>query len=650
VSRGGWILGIDVGTSYTVGAVRNGDRAEVLEIDGRRRFRSAVMALDDGSLLVGDEAERRSPTAPAKIERAPKRYLERGQPGIPLGDRLYPVHEAIAKILEVVWDEALRQHADVAPAEVRLTHPAAWGDARRRLLATAAATAGIEAVTLLSEPEAAALYLAEAQVAGAPIEPNGLVAVYDLGGGTFDVSLLRRHDSGFEPVGEPRGDEGVGGDLFDERLYRWLGEHVLPSDVWEQLTGSDVREWRYANHEFRRGITAAKEAISKTSASPVYIPAPVDRVVQVTRAEFEELIRPDVEVTLDMLAETLDAAGARSSDLSALFLVGGSSRIPLVAGMVRERFGRADFKGDPKAVVALGAAQTGPLTRPPPPRAADVPGPAGPAPVVTGAGPARSLRDELTRDPRRELVLDLVEELVAYARHGVQRVLVLRDVALLEAHGIGADAVFDYAKSVAADFQVLQALMPGDKPGPWASVRSLVSPLEGRNEALDADLPWTRELGRWGRVAHPVDSKRERSAAKGKAGKHRARHGDAIYELLKDAAAQQPVLCLLSGVPHYDKASFEALQRIVLTLIGYSPEQPPDRILILLSGGRRSDPDRGGGRSTSLFPRVKLRRKERDRLILMNPFVVHQPAGAPPLASLEGLDVPPVRPNAFGVL
>ena len=353
----GWELGIDFGTSYTAAAVHDGGHSDILEIDGRRRFSSAVLAASDGSLVFGEEAERQSRSAPDRMERAPKRYLEVGELGIPLGERLVPVEEVVSQIFRLVWDEALRQHAGVPPAETRLTHPASWGEDRRRLSESAALAAGLTNVVLLSEPEAAATHLAARHITGEPIGDGGSVAVLDLGGGTVDVAVLRRHDAGFDLLGQPGGNDRIGGDLFDARLYQWIGEHVLPADMWQELQESDERDWQHANYELRKGVTAAKEAVSKAAVSPLYIPSPVDRELQITREEFEELIREDVGATLAVLDDTLRSAGRTADELAALYLVGGSSRIPLVTGLVRERFGRADFKGDPKAAVALGAAQ-----------------------------------------------------------------------------------------------------------------------------------------------------------------------------------------------------------------------------------------------------------------------------------------------------
>ena len=541
-TRDGWVLGVDFGTCYTAAAVRNRERADVLEVDGRRRFSSAVMAAADGSLLIGEEAERRSRATPGRMERAPKRYIEAGQVGIPLGDQLVPLPAVIARILGAVWEEALRQHGGVPPAETRLTHPASWGKRRMQVLIEGAQAAGITEVVLLPEPEAAATYLAEQRITGAPIEQDGVVAVYDLGGGTCDIAVLRRTGSRFVLLGEPSGDDRIGGDLFDEHLYRHLGEHALPSEAWQNLQESDEREWRHANHEFRRSVTAAKEAISALPTSSLYIPLPVDREVQISREEFAELIRRDVDSTLDMLDDSLRSAGESPDHLAGLFLVGGSSRIPLIAALIRQRFGRTDFKGDPKTVVALGAAQatllhdraTGPSHREREPRGEDA--------SSTDESPPRPPRMRGLSDPRQQDFVDLLAELVDDARRGVPRVLVLRDAALLESIGMGAGQLLEETARVADGFTVLRSAGSRSlNEPPWAGLANLLRPLESREPLrLEyAALPWTGRPGALKRVVRPIDSRRQMRARKGKADNNRSAHASAVVRLLYAAAQEK---------------------------------------------------------------------------------------------------------------
>jgi len=337
--------------------------------------------------------------------------------------------------------------------------------------------------------------------------------------------------------------------------------------------------------------------------------------------------------------------------------VGGSSRIPLVSSLVRRRFGRADFKGDPKTAVALGAAQTTlahrvPEVRKEPERVGDPPPASIPTPPTPPA-PVRpvSLRDELARDPRRELLLDLVEELTANVADGLQRVLVLRHVALLDQHGIGVDVLFDYATKLAGDFTVLRAWAePASDAKPWGPLRALLAPLQDRWSELDSDLPWTRQVAGWRRVAHPMDGRREAKVAKGKT--DAAAHGKALLAVLSAAARERPVLCLLHDVPRFDATNREALGSLVRALIGYSETKAPERILMLLSGGYQFDPWPGGkAPPTSLNPGPKVpRRKWSEALGQGRPFTVHQPLGAPvPLALAAKLDSA-VRHSGLGAI
>jgi Hsp70 protein len=351
---GPWLLGIDFGTTYTCAAVREGEHIRELQVDGYTRMPSAVFLDADGELLVGRAAESRGALAPESFEATPKRYMEACADGILLGDRYLPITTVVGAVLAAVWKEALLQHGGRRPDEVRLTYPATWQEDRRRLLREAAAEAGIEEVTLVKEPEAAAISLAR-QDTGASLGQGARTLVFDIGGGTFDVTVLRRMGNRFKVEGPSGGDDNLGGVVFEDYLYADLGGSGLDPDDWDRLQHSSAVEWSRANHEFRRRVREAKEAVSKSPVHPVVVPAPVSRELQVTREGLERLIREDVERAIDIAMATLAQAGVKPSELSAVYLVGGSSRIPLILHMVRERFGQAHFLGDPKAVVAQGA-------------------------------------------------------------------------------------------------------------------------------------------------------------------------------------------------------------------------------------------------------------------------------------------------------
>ena len=385
------VLAIDFGTSYTTAAIRTGDAAPVLlEIDERSRQPSAVFLSESGEWVTGPAAEAHGVLAPDRLERAPKRYL--GARIMVLGGEAVKVTDAAAAVLRVVWGEALRACANRPPSEVRLTHPAAWGQERKKALQAAAAAVGITAAVLVPEPVAAAVYLGEATIG-----PGDHVAVYDLGGGTFDTTVLVRTNTGFHVVGAPGGIDRLGGEDFDERLYLHAGGLLAESapETWEALRFSEERTWRKANTDMLTELRRAKEALSHQTTVDLYLGSPIDYSLRLTRSEFEDLVRDDLASTVKVLAQTVRGAGLTPGDLSALYLVGGSSRIPLVTHLVGEYFGRPPTTlGDPKTVVALGAAKAVPETAAgsagvrPVVAAPRPPAPAGAAPGAAAGGGA----------------------------------------------------------------------------------------------------------------------------------------------------------------------------------------------------------------------------------------------------------------------
>jgi molecular chaperone DnaK len=228
-STGSWTLAVDFGTSFTVAAVRPAQRSpEVIEIGGDRRVPSVIFVDEDSSIRVGRAAEDLAASRPGRAVRAPKRRL--GEPApVVLGGKPYQVVDLVAALLRYVYDEAVR-HQGSAPGSIRLTHPASWSRPRMARLLEAAAKAGLTNVALISEPVAAAVaYAADVEVAD-----GSHVAVYDLGGGTFDMTLLRFANGAFSIVGRPGGDVNLGGELFDELLVNMVGERLDP-DVWGEM-------------------------------------------------------------------------------------------------------------------------------------------------------------------------------------------------------------------------------------------------------------------------------------------------------------------------------------------------------------------------------------------------------------------------------
>ncbi len=361
----GWAIGIDFGTSRSAGAVGTVDAARAtsgsfadvvvnpLEIEGNRWIASAVLRSPDGPLVVGAAADNLAGVHPDRLERTPKRSLGTPTPLLLGGEPVDP-RDAAAAVLRMIVAEGRLRAGGAPPDSCVLTHPVRWADVRRQALREAAERAGLGDVTLVDEPVAAAIHYAAEHVA-----VGAHVGVYDLGGGTFDTAVLARTPDGFDVVGVPGGDEHIGGEDFDHRLFRYFGDCIAESspDVWEQMLTSDERSWKRAALDLLVQARRAKEALSSYTSTQVFVPV-ADRDIVVNRSQFEAMILEDIERTVDLMEDTVVDAGLRIDDLAAVFLVGGSSRMPLVATLVGERFGsRVVTRDEPKGVVALGAAR-----------------------------------------------------------------------------------------------------------------------------------------------------------------------------------------------------------------------------------------------------------------------------------------------------
>ncbi len=403
-----WVLAIDFGTTSTAAAIRIEDRVQLVALEGAPQMPSAVFWREGtvgahGELVLGRRVENLAARAPWCLERTPKRRI--ADEAMQLGDQQVRVTDAIAEILRKVAAEATRLRGGQRPTEVRLTHPARWGEVRLEKLRRAAAEAGFLDPVLIPEPVAAATYFASLRLG-----PGEHVAVYDLGGGTFDTAVLcRTDDGGFEVVGRPGGREDLGGEDFDDLLYRHLGAQ-LPPDDWRALRRAAANRetagntWREANLALQREARLAKEVLSDSPDYEVRIPVPVDAYLPVAADELARLIRPDLEETVAELERTIASAGLEPADLAAIYLAGGSSRIPLVSELIKERLGQSpDYLEDPKAVIALGAARppigsrtpTRPAPEPPTAPLPDPPPepPTAPAPDPPPAPPTASLPD-----------------------------------------------------------------------------------------------------------------------------------------------------------------------------------------------------------------------------------------------------------------
>lgn len=354
-----WVLAIDFGTSYTTVAVAENGRVDLIEIDGVRAMPSGVWLDSSGVLVVGTAAERQARLAPERWERAPKRLLGEVAPLL-LGDREVPVVEAVAAVLRHVAGEAMRQQG-TPPTEVRLTHPARWSGRRLGALQAAASIAGLGIPVLaapprpLPEPVAAALYFADR----GQLPTGAQVAVYDLGGGTFDTTVLSSDGYGYA-VRALGGLEGYGGESFDALLYAHVGRQLAARDpgVWNALQDPPDARWRRAGEDLYREVRRAKEDLSKYAAVTLDTEPLVGVPLQLTRDELETVLRPPIEATARELAATIGRAGQRPADLAAVYLAGGSSRIPLVQRVVSDTLQvTARVLGEPKNVVVAGAAR-----------------------------------------------------------------------------------------------------------------------------------------------------------------------------------------------------------------------------------------------------------------------------------------------------
>jgi Hsp70 protein len=362
-------FGLDFGTSNTVGVVQRPDGGTMpLLVDSSPLQSSAVHIGPDGALLTGADAERAALAYPAGLEPNPKRRVDDGT--VWLGERELGVADIIAAVLSRQWSEACRIAG--GPVEVVLTHPAAWGRPRLAVLGEAARRAGLAVVGYVAEPVAAAAYFAT--ILGHDLPPGRALVVYDLGAGTFDVSAVRRTAGGFEAFASA-GLNDVGGLDLDAAVVdhlRSLTAHA--ATAWGRLdwpqTGADQR----ARRDLWQGARAAKELLSRHSRADVHIPL-VDLDLHITREEFEKAARPSLDRTVAVTLEVVRSAGVAPEQVAGVFLVGGSSRIPLVATLLHRHLRIAPTVIDqPELVVAHGCLRTwvpwppvAPAPRMPPP-------------------------------------------------------------------------------------------------------------------------------------------------------------------------------------------------------------------------------------------------------------------------------------------
>ncbi len=395
-----YALGIDLGTTFTAAATWRNGHAEVASLGSRASaIPSVVLLREDETFLTGEGANRRGLSEPHRVAREFKRRLGDTTP-ILLGGVPYSAEALMARLLRSVVDEVVTREGG-QPAAICVSHPANWGPYKTDLLLQAVRLAGLEEpVSFTTEPEAAAIFYAQQQ----RIETGAIVAVYDLGGGTFDAAVLRKTAVGFEILGRPEGIERLGGIDFDAAVFSHVAKAI--GGKLSELDEDDPSVIA-AVARLREECVQAKEALSADTdvSIPVLLPN-LTTEVRLTRSELEAMVRPALYDSIEALRRALRSAGVTPDQLQAVLLVGGSSRMPVVAQLVGAELGRpVAVDAHPKHSVALGAAwlasgQTAPA---PAPRAvaasavagvaagnaATVPGPGiAPGPAVPGRVPA----------------------------------------------------------------------------------------------------------------------------------------------------------------------------------------------------------------------------------------------------------------------
>lgn len=382
-------VAVDFGTSSTVTVAAPSDGPpQVVVIDGGPLFSSGVFGAADGTLFVGRDAEQQAAVDPSRYEPHPKRHLDEGE--FLLGDTVFPAVTLVGAVLGRAVGEAralVRRPVD----QLVLTHPAQWAATRIGVLRQAAATLA-EQVVLVPEPVAAAVFHSRRH----PLRDGQALAVLDLGAGTVDASVVRRGPGGFE-VPATRGDPTFGGADVDQAIIDHLGLTTAPERraAWQaMLTGRDTGQ-RRSLRSLRADVRGAKEALSRHSHADVAMPPPFPDA-HLSRSDLERLIEEPIRRTVTLLTDTMTDSGVSSADLVGVFLVGGSSRIPLVGRMIHELTGRLPITLDqPETVVARGALDAVPEPLAEAPTTRIIPAHPGrmpsPGPRVVSAAPAGPL-------------------------------------------------------------------------------------------------------------------------------------------------------------------------------------------------------------------------------------------------------------------
>lgn len=363
-----YVAGLDFGTFFTVVATAPVDASgqitrapEYVRFGDESRLSSAVGVDTDGNFLAGPQLGHTF-LYPERVERTPKRCLALG--AVPLGGRMVSDKDLIAAVLNFVFAETKRCFDNASPRVTRITYPAQWEDERVSVLLSAAKAVGIERPETLQEPVAAGIALAE-RGALTDIRDGDIALINDVGGGTTDVSLLRRQGSGFVIEGEPGGDERLGGEDVDDALVRMIAGMLPDADqaaVLDPAASADVNRWRRAAAKLRIEARRAKEALATTPRFEIPLDPPFTvESVLLTAPKLNEAVEPFARRAAEIAQRVLKRNGVTADQLSAVCMVGGSSRLAMVGRVLAAEFPGCHIvtHGDPKGLVAYGAALLG---------------------------------------------------------------------------------------------------------------------------------------------------------------------------------------------------------------------------------------------------------------------------------------------------
>lgn len=374
------IIGIDLGTTNSCVSVMEGSEPVVIpNAEGKRTTPSVIAFVEGGEIKVGDPAKRQAVTNPKKTVASIKRFMgekfssveketgnvaykvvkgDNDTPRVDIDGRLYTAQELSAMTLQKMKKTA-EDYLGQEVTEAVITVPAYFNDAQRQATKEAGEIAGLKVRRIINEPTAAALAYG--------LDKSGQdkkIAVYDLGGGTFDISILELGDGVFEVLAT-NGDTHLGGDDFDQVIINWL------ADEFNNAEGVDLRKDAMALQRLKEAAEKAKIELSSSTQTEINLPyitatasGPKHLVQTLTRAKFEQLSDSLVKRSMEPCRKSLQDAGLSTSDIDEVILVGGSTRIPIIQEEVEKFFGKKPSKGvNPDEVVAIGAAiQGGVLT------------------------------------------------------------------------------------------------------------------------------------------------------------------------------------------------------------------------------------------------------------------------------------------------